>query len=67
MSEFLGNLLFLPVNLYARFLIVLRAYLLSHDFALFRMFFVLRSYFVGAAILIEALFFFTREKGFKLP
>ena len=66
LSEFLGNLLFLPVNLYARFLIVLRAYLLSHDSALFRMFFVLRSYFVGAAILIVALFFFTRGKGFKL-
>jgi hypothetical protein len=31
------------------------------------MFFVLRSYFVGPAIFIVALSFFTRGKGFKLP
>ena len=41
--------------------------MLSHDSALFRMFFVLGSYFVGPAIFIVALFFFTRGKGFKLP
>jgi hypothetical protein len=83
-STFRLSLLFPLFNLHARFLIILRGYLLLHDSALFRIFIVFRSDFLGAviffdrwrrprttlfcaAILIVALFFFTRGIGFKLP
>ena len=83
-SAFRLSLLFPLFNLHARFLIILRGYLLLHDSALFRIFIVFRSDFLGAAIffyrwrrprttlfcaaiLIVALFFFTRGKGFNLP
>jgi hypothetical protein len=57
----------LPFNLGPRFLIVLRGYLSFHDSALFRIFIVLGSDFVDAALSIEALFFFICGKGFSLP
>ena len=66
-SAFRLSLLFPPFNLHARFLIILRGYLLRHDSALFRIFIVLRSDFLGAVILIGAPFLFTRGKGLNLP
>jgi len=63
----ISSLFLSSFNLHTRFFLVLGNYLLCLDSALFRIFIILRSYVMGVAILIVALFFFTRGKGFNLP